>query len=59
MQHERRRNGSAPTSRLVSGAEASLSELSDSLSEPEAEEESSESLELDSDEDIFPTSGGG
>lgn len=44
---------------LVSGADPSLSELSESLPEPDAEEESSESLELDSDDDIFSTSDGG
>lgn len=45
-------------SRLASGAEPSLSELSESLPEPEAEDESSESLELDSDDDIFSTRDG-
>lgn len=43
----------------VSGADPSLSELSESLPEPDAEEESSESLELESDDDIFSTSDGG
>lgn len=52
------KSASCQLSRPASGAEPSLSELSESLPDPEAEDESSESLELDSDDDIFSTRGG-